>query len=124
MAKKAENLISELLVEMVREYKSLIRKRDLEISEKTCDIAELNHKLHVEQEKTKAAVESGDHLCTILDEVSKIIAGITEHTDKGNIRIYLSDITHEEESKLKRLFKLLDIPMSAEHIKDGDTDED
>lgn len=124
MAKKAENLMSELLVEIVRDYRSLIRKRDLEISEKTCYIAELNHNLHAEQNKREAVVKQCNRLSDILGEVADIIAGITEYKD-GGVQIYLSDRLPGNESKLKKLFKILDIPMTAQQTKDGDTiDED
>ena len=60
-----------------------------------------------------------------LGEIADIIAGITVYTTCGNIRIYLSDINNDDEIKLKRLFRLLDIPMTAEQIKEGDIiDED
>ena len=79
-----------------------------------------------EQEKKRVkAVEQADDMSDKLGEIAYIIAGITEHTENGDIRVYLSTIQQENESKLKRLFRLLDIPMTAEQIKEGDTiDED
>ena len=123
MAKKAVDLMSECLIEMVRDYKAVIRKRDLEISEKTCDIAELNHNLHEEQNKREAAVNQCDRLSSILDEVSKIIASFTDYED-GTITIFANARSTGGERIISRLFSLLDIPMTADQIKDGNIDED
>lgn len=123
MAKKAVDLMSECLIEMVRDYKAILRKRDLEISEKTCDIAELNHNLHEEQNKREAAVKQCNRLNDTLDEVSKIIASFTDYED-GTITIFANARTASSEKVISRLFSLLDIPMTVDQIKDGDTDED
>ena len=114
----ASDRMAECIIEMVHEYKQQIEylHHRIDILKAACQ----------ENEKQRIkAVEQSNYMSDTLGEIADIIAGITEHTDDGaDIRIYLSDIQPEGERKLKRLFKLLDIPMTAEQIKEGDTIEE
>lgn len=113
---KASDRMAECIIDMVHEY-----KRQIEMLNRRIDYLIADGK---EQEKKRIkAVEHADDMSDKLGEIADIIAGITEHTEDGNIRIYLSDIQPENEGKLKRIFRLLDIPMTAEQIKEGDTIE-
>lgn len=118
MGRKASDRMAECIIEILHEY-----KRQTEMLNRRIDYLTAECK---EQEKKRVkAVEQADDMSDKLGEIAAIIAGITEHTEGGNIRIYLSDICPEDKEKLKRLFRLLDIPMTESEIKDGDTiDED
>jgi hypothetical protein len=115
---KASDRMAKCIIDMFHEYKKRVDKLEYQIiSLKSC-IEDL-------KKRREEAVIQVDNATDTLGEIADIIAGITEHTEDGDIRIYLSDIQPENESKLKRLFRLLDIPMTAEQIKDGDIiDED
>lgn len=115
---KASDRMAECIIEILHEY-----KRQTEMLNRRIDYLTAECK---EQEKKRVkAVEQADNISDRLGEIADIIAGITEHTEAGDIRIYLSDIQPENESKLKKLFRLLDIPMTEAEIKEGDTiDED
>lgn len=114
----ASDRMAECIIEMLHEYKQQINflQRRIDFLNDACQ----------ENEKRRIkAVEQCDNATDTLEEIADIIAGITEHSDDGaDIRIYLSDIQPEGERKLKRLFKLLDIPMTADQVKDGDTIEE
>lgn len=110
--------MAECIIEMVHEYKQTI-------SHLNGRIEIMKDNINYWKDKTQKAVEDCDKATDKLGEIAEIIAGITERTENGDIRIYLSDIQPENKSKLERLFRLLDIPMTAEQIKEGDTiDED
>lgn len=110
---KASDRMAECIIEILHEY-----KRQTEMLNRRIDYLTAECK---EQEKKRVkAVEQADYISDRLGEIADIIAGITDHTENGYIRIFLSDIQPENESKLKRLFRLLDIPMTAEQIKEGD----
>ena len=111
---KASDKMAECIIEMVHEY-----KRQIEMLNRRIDYLIADGK---EQEKKRIkAVEQANDMSDKLGEIADIIAAITEHTEDGDIRVYLSTIQPENESKLKRLFRLLDIPMTADQIKEGDT---
>lgn len=114
----ASDIMAECIIEMVHEYKQRIETLYRSIDMLTAQRKETEKKLN-------RAVDQADDATDKLGEIADIIAGITEHTEDGDIKIYLSDIQPENESKLKRLFRLLDIPMTESEIKEGDTiDED
>lgn len=113
----ASDRMAECIIEMVHEY-----KRQIEMLNRRIDYLIADGK---EQERKRIkAVEQADDMSDMLGEIADIIAGITEHTEDGDIKIYLSNVIPENESKLKRLFRLLDIPMTESEIKEGDTIED
>lgn len=115
--RKANDRMAECIIDMVHEY-----KRQIEILNRRIDYLIADGK---EQEKKRIkAVEQANDISDKLGEIADIIAGITEHTAPGDIRIYLSNTLPENERELNRLFRLLDIPMTAKQIKDGDTFED
>jgi hypothetical protein len=114
----ASDRLAECVIELVHEYKQRIETLNRSIDMLNAQRKETEKKLH-------RAVEQANDATDKLGEIADIIAGITDHTESGDIRIYLSDIIPEDGIKLKRLFRLLDIPMTAEQIKEGDTvDED
>lgn len=117
MRRTASDRMAECIIEMVHEYKQRIETLNRSIDMLIAQRKETEKKLN-------RAVDQANDATDKLGEIAEIIAGITEYKD-GNIQIYLSDILPGNESKLKRLFRLLDIPMTAEQTKDGDTiDED
>ena len=99
---------------MVHEYKQRI-----EILNRSIDMLTAQRK--EAEKKLNRAVDQANDATDKLGEIADIIAGITEHTVDGDIRIYITDVIPENKSKLERLFRLLDIPMTAEQIKEGDT---
>ena len=105
--------MAECIVQLVYEYRQTI-------SNLNSRIKVLDANVDYWKEKTNKAVEQCNEATDTLGEIADIIAGITEHTEDGNIRIYLSDVIPENKSTLNRLFRLLDIPMTAEQIKEGD----
>lgn len=107
--RKASDIMAECIIDMVHEYKRTIER--------------LNTEAVDWKYRTQKAVDDCNKATDTLGEIADIIAGITEHREDGSINIYLSNILDEDATKLKRLFNLLDIPMTAEQIKDGDTDE-
>lgn len=118
MKRTASDRMTECIIELVHEYKQTI-------SHLTGRIETMKDNINYWRDTTQKAVEDCDKATDKLGEIAVIIAGITEHTEGGNIRIYLSDIQPESKSKIERLFRLLDIPMTAYQIKEGDTiDED
>lgn len=103
---------------MVHEY-----KQQIEILNRSIDMLSAQRK--ETEKKLNRAVDQANDATDKLGVIADIISGITEHNEAGDIIVYLSSIKPEGESKLKRLFRLLDIPMTAEQIKAGDTvDED
>lgn len=116
--RKAIDRMAECIIDMMHEYKRQIEMLNRRIDYLTAECKE-------QEKKRIKAVEQTNDMSDTLGEIADIIAGITEHTVDGDIRIYLSDVIPENKSKLNRLFRLLDIPMTAEQIKEGDTiDED
>ena len=115
--RSASDRMAECIIEMVHEYKKLIEGLNVRIEM-------LEDNINYWKNKTHTAVEQCNNATDTIGEIADIIAGITEHDEEGFTKIYLSDVIPDNESKLRRLFKLLDIPMTAEQIKDGDTDED
>lgn len=114
----ASDRMAECIIEMVHEYKQTIEKLTSRLNIADANVDYWKH-------KTQKSVDDCNKATDTLGEIADIIAGITEHTEDGDIRIYLSDVIPENERKLKRLFRLLDIPMTAQQTKDGDTiDED
>lgn len=109
----ASDRMAECIIEMVREYKHQIEMLNRRIDYLIADSKE-------QEKKRIKAVDQVNDMSDKLGEIADIISGITDHTESGNIRIYLSDIIPEDGIKLKRLFRLLDIPMTAEQIKEGD----
>ncbi len=109
----ASDRMAECIIEMVHEYKQRI-----EILNRSIDM--LNAQRKETEKKLNRAVEQTDDAADKLGEIADIIAGITEHSDNGDIIVYLSNIKPETKKKMERLFRLLDIPMTAEQIKDGD----
>ena len=109
----ASDRMAECIIEMVHEYKQTIEQLNSRLKILDANVDYWKHKNH-------EVVEQCNNATDTIGEIAEIIAGITEHTENGIIRIYLSDIQEENESKLKRLFRLLDIPMTAEQIKEGD----
>lgn len=108
--------MAECIVQLVYEYQQTIANLNSRIK-----ILDAN--VDYWKNKTHDAVEQCDKATDTLGEIADIIAGITEHAPDGYNRIYLNDLQPENAAKLKRLFKLLDIPMTADQIKDGDTIE-
>lgn len=106
--------MAECIIEMLHVYKQRIeflnRKFDM-----------LSEKCKEEEARRIRAVDQTNTMSDKIGEIAKIIAGITETTWDGDIRIYLSDIEPENKSKLERLFRLLDIPMTESEIEEGDT---
>ena len=109
--------MAECIIEMVHEYKQTIEhlKTRIEILEANVDYW---------KHKTNVAVEQCDNATDTIGEIAEIIAGVTEHAADGYIRLYLTDLQHENAATLKRLFKLLDIPMTADQIKEGGANEE
>ncbi len=114
----ASDRMAKCIIDMFHEYKKRVEKLEYQVSALKSDKERLTMNLTM---RLKRAVDQADGATDKLEEIADIIAGITDHTDSGNIRIYLSDIIPEDSIKLKRLFSLLDTPMTAEQIKDGDT---
>ena len=112
----ASDRMAECIIELVHEYK---QAKEFLNNRVTILEANVDHW----KDKTKNAVEQCNKATDTLGEIADIIAGFTEHTDDGYIKVYLSNLIPENAVKLERLFKLLDIPMTAEQIKDGDTIE-
>lgn len=115
--RKASDRMAECIVQLVYEYRQTIEHLNSRIKV-------LDANVDYWKDKTNKAVERCDEATDTLGEIAEIIAGITEHDKDGYTKIYLSDLMPENESKLKRLFKILDIPMTAEQIKDGGTSEE
>ena len=109
----ASDRMAECIIDMVHEYKKRVEKLEYQVLALNTNNEDLKKKL-------EKAVDQANDMSDKLGEIVDIIAGITEHTECGDIRVYLSTIQPENESKLKRLFRLLDIPMTAEQIKGGD----
>ena len=109
----ASDRIAECIIDMMHEYKKRVEKLEYQVLALNTNNEDLKKKL-------EKAVDQANDATDTLGEIADIIAGITEHTESGNIRIYLSDICPEDKEKLKRLFRLLDIPMTAEQLKEGD----
>ena len=109
----ASDRMAECIIEMVHEYKQTIEHLNSRIKILDANVDYWKHKNQVTVEQCNNATDT-------IGEIADIIAGITEHTESGDIRVYLSDIQPENKSKLERLFRLLDIPMTAEQIKEGD----
>lgn len=109
----ASDRLAECVIELVHEYKQRI-----ETLNRSIDM--LNAQRKETEKKLNRAVDQVNDMSDRLGEIADIIAGITEHTEIGDIRIYLSDVIPENKSKFNRLFRLLDIPMTAEQIKEGD----
>jgi len=109
----ASDRMAECIIEMVHEYKQRI-----ETLNRSIDM--LNAQRKETEKKLNRAVEQANDMSDTLGEIADIISRITEHTEGGHIRIYLSNINPEDGSKLTRLLRLLDIPMTAEQIKEGD----
>lgn len=120
----ASDRMAECIIEMVHEYRQTIEKLNSQISILESNVEYWKHKTQQSVDERDNAINDCDKKANMLGEITKIIAGITEHDEHGTIKIHLSDKLFENEVKLKRLFKLLDIPMTSEQIKDGDTDED
>lgn len=114
---KASEMLAECIIDMVHEYKHQAETLNRRIDGLYAENKEMQNKLN-------RAVEQADNATDTLGEIAEIIAEITEHDEAGYINIYLSDVITENAIKLKRLFALLDIPMTAEQIKDGDINED
>lgn len=110
----ASDRMAECIIEMVHEYKQRI-----EILSRSIDMLSAQRK--ETEKKLNRAVDQANDATDTLGEIAEIIAGITDHTEAGHIRIYLSNINPEDGSKLTRLLRLLDVPMTAEQIKEGDT---
>lgn len=110
---KAIDRMSKCIIDMFNEYKKRVEKLEYQVLALNTNNEDLKKKL-------EKAVDQANDMSDKLGEVADIIAGITEHTEGGDIRIYLSDIQPEGKAQLERLFKLLDIPMTAEQIKEGD----
>lgn len=110
----ASDRMAECIIEMVHEY-----KQAKEFLNHRVEILEAN--VDHWKDKTKNAVEQCDKATDTLGEIADIIAGFTEHTDDGYIKVYLSNLMPENAVKLERLFKLLDIPMTADHVNDSES---
>ena len=108
--------MAECIIQLVYEYRQTITNLNSRIKV-------LDANVDYWKDKTKTAVEQCDRATDTLGEIADIIAGFTEHTDDGYIKVYLSNLIPENAVKLERLFKLLDIPMTADQIKDGDISE-
>jgi hypothetical protein len=115
--RKASDRMAECIVQLVYEYRQTIEHLNSRIK-----ILDVN--VDYWKDKTNKAVEQCDKATDTLGEIADIIAGFTEHTDDGYIKVYLSNLIPENAVKLERLFKLIDIPMTADQIKDGDTIEE
>ena len=109
----ASDRMAECIIDMVHEYKKRVEKLEYQVIALNSNNEDLKKKL-------EKAVDQANDATDTLGEIADIIAGIIEHTEDGDIRIYLSNVIPENESKLKRLFLLLDIPMTAEQLKEGD----
>lgn len=109
----ASDRMAECIIEMVHEYKQRI-----EILNRSIDMLSAQRK--ETEKKLNRAVDQANDATDKLGEIADIIAGITDRTVNGHIYIYLSESQEEDGRKLKRLFRLLDIPMTAEQIKEGD----
>lgn len=105
----ASDRMAECIIEMLHEYKQTIDHLNSRIS-----ILEAN--VDYWKKQTATTVEQCDNVTDTIGEIADIIAGITEHADEY-IKIYLTDLQPDNAVKLKRLFKLLDIPMTADQIK-------
>lgn len=105
--------MAECIVQLVYEYRQTI-------SNLNSRIKVIDANVDYWKDKTNKAVEQCNEATDTLGEIADIIAGITEHEEGGDIKIYLSNIVPENKVKLEKLFKLLDIPMTADQIKDGD----
>ena len=113
----ASDRMAECIIEMVHEY-----KQQIEYLHHRIDILKAACK---ENEKQRIkAVEQCDNATDTIGEIADIIAGVTEHAADGYIRLYLTDLQPDNAATLKRLFKLLDIPMTADQIKEGETIEE
>ena len=114
----ASDRMAKCIIDMVHEYKKRVEKLEYQVLALKSDNEGLTERL-------KKAVDQANDATDTLGEIADIIAGITDHTESGNIRIYLSDVIPKDGIKIKRLFRFLDIPMTAEQIKEGDKiDED
>lgn len=109
--------MAECIIDLLHEYKSQIEMLNRRIDYLTAECKDNEKKLY-------RAVTRADVTSDMVGEIADIIAGFTEHTDDGYIKVYLSNLIPENAVKLERLFKLLDIPMTAEQIKDGETSEE
>ena len=112
--RKASDRMAECIVQLVYEYRQTIEHLNSRIKI-------LDSNVDYWKNKTHEAVEQCDRATDTLGEIADIIAGITEHAADGYTRIYLNDLQPENSATLKRLFNLLDIPMTADQIKEGDT---
>lgn len=110
---KASDRMAECIIEILHEY-----KREIEMLNGRIDY--LNADCKEQEKKRIKAVDQANDMSDKLGEIADIIAGITGHEEAGDIWIYLSTTQPDNERKLKKLFKLLDIPMTAEQLKEGD----
>ena len=115
--RKASDRMAECIIDLLKEY-----KRRIEILNRSIDM--LTAQCKETERKLNRAVDQANDATDTLEEIADIIAGFTEHTDDGYIKVYLSNLIPENAVKLERLFKLLDIPMTADQVKDGDTIEE
>lgn len=109
----ASDRMAECIIDMFHEYKKRVDKLEYQVITLKSDNEDLARRVKKADDQVNKAAHT-------LGEIANIISGITEHTEGGNIRIYLSNIIDEDGIQLKRLFRLLDIPMTAEQIKEGD----
>ena len=115
--RKASDRMAECIIDLLHEY-----KRQIEMLNRKIDCLTTECKGY--EKKLFKSVAQADNVSDVLGEIAEIIAGIIEHTADGYTRIYLNDLQPENVAKLKRLFKLLDIPMTADQIKEGVKDEE
>ena len=115
--RKARDRMAECIIDMLHEYKHTIERLNSKIEALNSDVSYWKN-------RTQKSVDDCNKATDTLGEIAEIIAGITEHSEDGSINIYLSDVKAGNAVKLQRLFKLLDIPMTAEQIKEDDIDED
>lgn len=113
----ASDRMAECIIEMVHEYKQTIEHLNSRIRILEANVDYWKH-------RNQEAVEQCDKATDTIGEIAEIIAGITEHAADGYIRLYLTDLQPDNAATLKRLFKLLDIPMTADQIKEGGTNEE
>lgn len=117
MKRTASDRMAECIIDMVHEYKKRVEKLEYQVLALNSNNEDLKKKL-------EKSVDQADDATDKLGEIADIIAGITDHTEYGDIKIYLSTTQPKNQIKLERLFKLLDIPMTSDQVKDGDIDED
>ena len=109
----ASDRMAECIIDMFHEYKKRVDKLEYQVLALNSNNEDLKKKL-------EKAVDQANDATDKLGEIADIIAGITEYSDNGDIIVYLSNLKPETKKKMERLFRLLDIPMTAEQIKEGD----